>query len=168
VNDADAGEFTTFVAARSPSLLRTAYLLTGSDQAAEDLLQTALLATLRHWRRIRDRDSLEAFVRRVMVNERRSWFRRRTSSEVTVATIHDWPTVDVHARVEDSELLQRALLTLPQRQRATLVLRFFDDLPEAEVANILGCSVGTVKSQTSKGLAKLRGLLTEIDERCQL
>jgi RNA polymerase sigma-70 factor (sigma-E family) len=168
VNDADAGEFTAFVTARSPSLLRTAYLLTGSDQAAEDLLQTALLSTLRHWRRIRDRESLEAFVRRVMVNERRSWFRRRASTEITVATIHDQPAPDAHAQVDDAELLQRALLTLPQRQRATLVLRFFDDLSEAEVAHILGCSVGTVKSQTSKGLARLRGLLAEIDERCQL
>ena len=168
MNEAEEGEFAAFVAARSHALLRTAYLLTGDDQAAEDLLQTALLSTLRHWRRIRDRESLEAFVRRVMVNERRSWFRRRASSEITVATIHDRPGPDVHARVDDGELLQRALLTLPQRQRATLVLRFFDDLSEAEVATILGCSVGTVKSQTSKGLARLRGLLTEIDERCQL
>jgi RNA polymerase sigma-70 factor (sigma-E family) len=166
VNDTDAVEFTAFVVARSPSLLRTAFLLTGDDRAAEDLLQTALLSTLRHWRRIRERESLDAFVRRVMVNERRSWFRRRASSEVTVAAVEDRPGPDVHSRVDDAELIRRALLSLPPRQRATLVLRFFDDLAEAEVANILGCSVGTVKSQTSKGLARLRGLLTEIDERC--
>lgn len=166
MNDADAAEFTAFVVARSPSLLRTAYLLTGDERAAEDLLQTALLSTLRHWRRIRERESLEPFVRRVMVNERRSWFRRRASTEVTVASVEDRPGPDVHARVDDGELIRRALLSLPPRQRATLVLRFFDDLAEAEVANILGCSVGTVKSQTSKALARLRGVLTDVDERC--
>jgi RNA polymerase sigma-70 factor (ECF subfamily) len=168
VNATDAEEFTAFVATRSPALLRTAFMLTGDDRAAEDLLQTALLATVRHWRRIRERESLEAFVRRVMVNERRSWFRRRQSGEVAVAEIVESMTPDFTGRSADADLVSRALLTLPHRQRATVVLRFFDDLSEAEVASILGCSVGTVKSQTSKALIKLRAALVNIDERCEL
>src|SRR4051794_40845451 len=159
MNDAEAEEFSAFVAGRSPALLRTAYLLTGDAHAAEDLLQAALLQTLRHWRRIRDRQSLDAFVRQVMTNERRAWFRRRSSGEVaTGVDRHVDVTLgpDESHRVDDLDELRRALDSLTRRQRATVVLRYFDDLSEAEVAAILGCSVGTVKSQTSKALAKLR------------
>jgi RNA polymerase sigma-70 factor (sigma-E family) len=167
VRGSDAEEFTAFVLARSPALLRTAYLLTGDEAAAEDLLQSALLATLRHWRRIRDRESLDSFVRRVMVNERRSWFRRRASTEVIVAEVSDIAVPDPTAGLGQADAVRRALLALPLRQRATVVLRYYDDLAEAEVASILGCSVGTVKSQTSKGLATLRSLLVEAGERVQ-
>jgi RNA polymerase sigma-70 factor (sigma-E family) len=167
MNAVDSEEFTAFVVARSPALLRVAYLLTGNERAAEDLLQSALLATLRHWGRIRDRDSLDAFVRRVMVNERRAWFRRRTSGEVVSADVVDVPISDVVERLGDVDVVRRALLDLPRRQRAVVVLRYFDDLPEAEVARILGTSVGTVKSQTSKALVKLRLALGQPTiERC--
>jgi RNA polymerase sigma-70 factor, ECF subfamily len=167
VTGGEAEEFTAFVLARSPSLLRTAYLLTGDRASAEDLVQTALLSTLRHWRRIRDRESLESFVRRVMVNERRSWFRRRASTEVVIAEVSDVAVQDETTRLGDVDVVRRALLALPRKQRSTVVLRYFDDLSEAEVASILGCSIGTVKSQTSKGLSTLRSLLVEADERVQ-
>jgi DNA-directed RNA polymerase specialized sigma24 family protein len=100
VTDDEAEEFSAFVAGRSPALLRTAYLLTGDAHAAEDLVQTALLRTLRHWRRIRDRQSLDSFVRQVTVNERLAWFRRRSSSEV--ATGVDQHPDDVAARAPTS------------------------------------------------------------------
>ena len=158
----DVEEFTQFVHGRSPALLRTAFLLTSGDaHAAEDLLQAALLQTLRHWRSIRDRQSLERFVRQVMVNERRSWFRRRASSELvrdlrSETSQHDPASARALQQVDDGNVLGPALASLPRRQRVVVVLRYFDDLPEHEVALIMGCSVGTVKSQTSKALAKLR------------
>lgn len=169
MNPSEADEFTHFVQGRSTALLRTAYLLTAGDaSAAEDLLQTALLQTLRHWRRIRERESIERFVRQVMVNERRAWFRRRASSEVvTDAAPHRPDPAGDRAlqRVEDGDALWPALSSLPRRQRAVVVLRYFEDLPEDEVALILGCSVGTVKSQASRALAKLRLALTPTEIR---
>jgi RNA polymerase sigma-70 factor (sigma-E family) len=160
---ADAELFTAFVTARSAALLRTAYLLTGDERAAEDLLQSALLKTLQHWRRIRDHESLDGFVRRVMVNERRSWHRRKSSHEVVTDAMQDQPGLDGAGDIAEADMVRRALMALPHRQRATLVLRFFEDLPEADVAAALGCSVGTVKSQTSKGLAHLRTALRALE-----
>lgn len=159
---ADEDEFSLFVAGRSRALLRTAYLLTGDAHAAEDLLQVALMRTLRHWNRIRDRESLDAFVRQVMVNEHRSRLRRRSSREVPsddVALAADVPHHGDAAQVDDSIELARALASLTPRQRATVVLRFYEDLSEPEVARILRCSVGTVKSQTSRALARLRAVV---------
>jgi len=168
MNAIDVEEFSAFVTARSGALLRTAYLLTGDERAAEDLLQSALLAVLRHWDRIRDRGSLDAFVRRVMVNERRAWFRRRSSGEVATGRIVDSPDRDVYTDLDTGDVVRQALMALPQRQRATVVLRYFEDLSEAEVADLLGCSVGTVKSQSSKALAKLRVTLGHPSERTVL
>lgn len=161
-------EFSDFVRGRSAALLRTAYLLSSGDaHAAEDLLQVALLQTLRHWGQIRERQSVERYVRQVMVNERRAWFRRRASTEVvsdmTTSSHHsltDAASARAVQQVDDGNLLAPALSSLTRRQRAVVVLRYFDDLPESEVAWIMGCSVGTVKSQTSKALAKLRLALT--------
>ncbi len=168
MNRDDVADFTDFVHNGSPALLRTAYLLTAGDaHAAEDLLQAALLQTLRHWSRIRERDSIERFVRQVMVNERRSWFRRKASSELVTDTHPhraDLASVRALQQVDDGNLLGPALASLPRRQRAVVVLRYFDDLPEDEVALIMGCSVGTVKSQTSKALAKLRLALAPRDQ----
>ena len=166
-------EFTLFVEARRASLLRTAYLLTSGDaHAAEDLLQAALLKALRSWGRIRDRDSVERYVRRIMVNERRAWFRRKASGEVVSdlsAPTHrqdaDPAGAQALQRVDDGHLLGPALASLTRRQRAVVVLRYADDLPEEEVAWIMGCSVGTVKSQTSKALAKLRLALATTPSR---
>ena len=159
--------FREFVAARGAALSRSAYLLTGDHQLAEDLLQTALARTAAHWRRVRAGDP-EAYVRRAMINERTSWWRRRRSATEVPA---DTDVLDARpaTRVADASetVLRRmtvtaALARLPARQRAVIVLRFFDDLSEAATADVLGCSVGTVKSQTHDALARLRALAPEL------
>ena len=149
----DAVDFEEFVRARSDALFGTAYLLTGDRHLAEDLLQTALAQAWRTWGGIHS--SHEGFVRRVMVNTYVSWWRRRWNGErpteelpEEAAGSHD------HDRGVD---LRNAVRRLPKRQRAVVVLRYFEDLPEREVADILGCSVGTVKSQAHRALAKLGG-----------
>ena len=143
--------FEEFVAARSAALLRTAYLLTRDHGLAEDLLQTALTKAYLAWSRIET--SPEAYVRRIMVTTFSSWWRRKWRGET--------PTDDLpeHAVVEGRDHpgdLWDAIGRLPHRMRAVLVLRYFEDLTEAQTAELLGVSVGTVKSQTSKALAKLR------------
>jgi RNA polymerase sigma-70 factor (sigma-E family) len=150
------GDFEAFVLARSPALLRTAHLLTGDQGHGEDLLQQALERLYRHWRRI-DGDP-EGWVRRTMVNLATDRWRRRARrpQEVGRALPDRAAAGDPHGAVEDRYDLVLALRTLTARQRAVLVLRYFDDLPEAQVAALLGCSVGTVKSTSSKALARLR------------
>jgi RNA polymerase sigma-70 factor (sigma-E family) len=161
----DAGaedEFREFVLARSPALLRFAYALAGDRGLAEDLLQVALLKTYRQWRRLRDTDNPDAYVRRVMANQRISWWRRRRVTEA------DRPVPDGAAPPdpgpEQRDELWQALRQLPPRTRAVVVLRYWEDLSETEVARILGCSIGTVKSQASRGLSRLRAVLTD-DQR---
>ena len=151
----DTDGFTSFVAERSSALLRTAYLLTGDRGHAEDLLQTALLKTYRHWAWIRQQDRPEAFVRKVMVNSQRMQWRRRTVVEHSVADVPDRPLPHASGGV-DHEGIWQDLAGLPPRMRAVLVLRYWEDLSERETAEVLGCSVGTVKSQTSRGLSRLR------------
>jgi RNA polymerase sigma-70 factor (sigma-E family) len=151
--------FREFVLARGPALSRTAYLLTGDRVAAEELVQSALVKTATHWRRVTSAGNPEAYVRRIMANERIGWWRRFGRREVPVAALPDDPGVDqseVAARRID---LATALAQLPARQRAVVVLRFYEDMSEADTAATLGCSVGTVKSQTSAALAKLRRLV---------
>lgn len=152
--DAEA-DFAEFVAARQQALLRFAYLLTSDHHAAEDLVQTALAKTYLSWHRLRDRGSLDAYVRRIIVNEnasiwRRAWKRRERSTEVLPEMPVDDPDTD------RQDVMWRLVQTLPERQRAAVVLRFYEDLSEAQTAQILGCSVGTVKSQTSRALSRLR------------
>ena len=149
-------EFTAFVAARGRALLRTAYLLTGDHQAAEDLVQTALAKVYVVWPRVRAKEAVEAYVRRTMVTTHVSWWRRRWRGEVPTEHLPERPAPDPYASVGDAASLRAALDRLPRRQRAVVVLRYWEDLPEAEVADLLGCSVGTVKSQASRALAKLR------------
>ncbi|MDN5853021.1 MAG: SigE family RNA polymerase sigma factor [Actinomycetia bacterium] len=153
VSDADA-TFDSFVRERLPHLLRFGRVLTGSDEAAADLVQDALERTIMHWERVESRDDPEGYVRRVMVNRNISIWRRLRRERIT-DTIPDDGYVD---RPRDSELWE-ALLTLPPRQRAVIALRYYEDKTEAEVAAILGCSVGTVKSQASKAITKLRALV---------
>ncbi|MFG3578247.1 SigE family RNA polymerase sigma factor [Micromonospora chersina] len=147
--------FDEFVATRSPRLLRTAFLLTRDWALAEDLLQTALARAWEAWRRIEG--DPEPYVRRIIVNANASWWRRRWRGEVPTA---DLPEVaaeaDRYSGLDDRDRLWRALGRLPRRQRAVLVLRYFDDLSDAEIAEVLHCSVGTVKSQASRAVAKLR------------
>lgn len=149
-------DFRSYVAARSPALLRTAYLLTGSRPDAEDLLQTALAKTYLAWGRIREREAVDGYVRKVMVNTQTSFWRRRRVDERPTDEVPERPGRDVAADLDLHDALWTALATLPKRQRAMVVLRYYEDLPEAEVARVLGVSVGTVKSTTSRALAKLR------------
>ncbi|GAA4697973.1 SigE family RNA polymerase sigma factor [Nocardioides conyzicola] len=144
--------FDDFVAARSSRLLRTAYLLTHDHALAEDLLQTALTKAWFAWSRI-DAEP-EPYVRRILVNTYATWWRRRWNGERPYADLPETPAPDDAA--EEQQDLWAATGRLPRRQRAVIVLRFAEDLSEAETARILGISAGTVKSQTSKALAKLR------------
>ncbi|MEV0720789.1 SigE family RNA polymerase sigma factor [Asanoa sp. NPDC050611] len=147
--------FDEFVVSRSPRLLRVAYLLTRDWALAEDLLQTALARAWEAWARI-DGDA-EPYVRRIIVNTYASSWRRRWRGELPTADLPE-PAgpADPHRGLDDRDQLWRALGRLPRRQRAVLVLRFFEDLAEAEIAEALGCSIGTVKSQASRAMAKLR------------
>ncbi|MFD9390613.1 SigE family RNA polymerase sigma factor [Streptomyces sp. NPDC060000] len=150
--------FQEFVRARWPRLVRTAYLLTGDVHHAEDLTQTALAKAYRSWRRISRSDNPEAYVRRMLVSCNSDRFRKRRVTEALTAAPPERAGRDEGAgRVEERGSLLAGLAQLPPRQRAVVVLRYWEDLSEAEVAEVLGCSPGTVKSQASKGLAKLRG-----------
>jgi len=162
VDDQALEDFRSYVTARSAALLRTAYLLTGDRRDAEDLLQTALAKTFLSWERIRDREALDGYVRRVMVNTQTSFWRRRRVDERPTDEVPERPARDVTADVDLHDALWTALAALPRRQRAVVVLRYYEDLSEAATADVLGVSVGTVKSTTSRALAKLRssGLLT--------
>jgi RNA polymerase sigma-70 factor (sigma-E family) len=152
--------FEDYVRARSTALLRTAYLLTGDRGHAEDLLQSVLTKVARRWSGIAE--SPDAYVRRALANTAYNRWRRRRPTETSLD--RDKPsTYDAIAVIDLRDQLVRGLMRLPRRQRAVLVLRYFDDLSEQETAVALGCSVGTVKSQASRGLARLRGLVTDND-----
>lgn len=155
-----ASAFDAMVDAHARALLRTAYLLTGDPYLAEDLLQTALAKTWARWRTIRDTDRADAYVRRVMATTCTAWWRRRWRAEVPTREVPDVPQpYDPAAAADHRDELARALALLTPRQRATVVLRFYEDLSEADVAAALGCSVGTVKSTTSRSLSILRAAL---------
>ena len=151
------GDFSDYVAARSRALLRTAYLLTGDWHRAQDLVQTSLERCWPRWRRVRAGGDPDAYVRRAMLNTFRSDARRRWRGEVPTGEPPEHAQVgDAHAVVELRHALLAAVLGLPPRQRSVLVLRFFDDLTEAQTAAALCCGVGTVKSSASRALAALR------------
>jgi RNA polymerase sigma-70 factor (sigma-E family) len=149
-------EFAEFVRRWSPALLRVAFLLTSDRGEAEDLLQTALLKTSTHWGRLSDRDAAYAYVRRVIVTTHTSWLRRRRVHEVLLDQL---PDRGVESPAVEAGRALRALEDLPPRMRAVVVLRWYEGLTEAETAEALGCSLGSVKSQASRGLARLRLLL---------
>ncbi|MEW9528717.1 SigE family RNA polymerase sigma factor [Microbispora sp. NPDC049125] len=153
---ADRSEYDAFVAVAWQRLLRTAYLLSRDWAVAEDLVQTALIKAWLAWPRIQDEP--EAYVRKIIVNVHVSWWRRRRRQvEVTTGSPPDRTgAADDMGRADERDVVWQALGRLPARQRAVVVLRFFEDMTEAQAAETLGCSVGTVKSQTSKALAKLR------------
>jgi RNA polymerase sigma-70 factor (sigma-E family) len=164
---AEGIEFQDFVLARRRSLLRTAWLLTGDWHTAEDLVQTALVRCYPHWKRVAA-DNPDAYVRRAIINVHASSWRRRWRGEIPTATVADSATqTDQYADADERRILIAALQALPPRQRATVVLRFFDDLTETDTAMALGCSVGTVKSQTAKALAALRANGVLIDSRAK-
>jgi RNA polymerase sigma-70 factor (sigma-E family) len=149
-------EFHEFVTSRGRSLLHSAYLLTGNLADAEDLMQSALAKTYQAWDRIEDRKALDGYVRRAMVNTHISWWRRRKLDEYPTDDLPDQPVDDATVTSETHDALRRAIDRLPQRMRAAVVLRFFEDMTEAEVADVLGVSQGTVKSTVSRAVAKLR------------
>ena len=151
--------FDVMVDAHGRALLRTAFLLTGDPHLAHDLLQTALVKTWTRWGSIRDDEAGPAYVRAVMVTTNVAWWRRKWRAEVPTYDLPDQAGADAYDGVHARDEIGRALAGLTPRQRAAVVLRFYEDLPEAEVAAILGCSVGTVKSTTSRALATLRAAL---------
>lgn len=151
-------DFVAFVDARSAALLRTARLLTAGDQhAAEDLVQTALEKAYVAWPRIQRKGAEEAYVRSIMTRAAIDRTRQRARrGEVVTDEVPDQP---VHAvGPEDRDHVFALLAALPPRQRAVMVLRYYDDLSEAQIATTLGCSPGTVKAHASRALATLRGL----------
>ena len=155
--------FWEFVASRRQHLVRTAYLLAGDHGLAEDFVQDALIRAHRNWRRIERADQPEVYVRRIVVNLVNSWWRRALRHRTHVAwQVPDRPDErDGHAAVEREDELWRALAVLPAGMRTVIVLRYYEDLTEAETAALLGKSLGTVKSQSSRGLARMRELLSE-------
>ena len=157
---AEAAFFEEFVAMRSPRLLRTCFLLTRDHAAAEDLLQTALAKAWLAWRRLEG--DPEAYVRRIIVNEFTSAWRRKWRSEVPTEVLPEDASgdrsggPDAMGQVDARDQVWTALGRLPRRQRAVVVLRFYEDLSEEQTAAVLGITVGTVKSQSSKALANMR------------
>lgn len=148
-------EFRTYVLSRGAALLRVATQLTGNPSDAEDLLQSALTKTYLAWDRIKDRASLDSYVRRAMVNINISWWRRRRVEEYPAEELPEVPIQhDPRHRYDE---LEQALDRLPARQRTAIVLRYYEDMTEPEIAKTLGISVGTVKSTVSRAMAKLRG-----------
>ena len=157
-DDRAAGELERFLTERADQLMRTAMLLTGSRETGQDLLQTALERLLRHWRTL-DGDP-EAYLRRTLYNLAADGFRRqgRLQGKLLLLRAAAPPAADATAEVDLRDALVRLLLELPPRQRAVLVLRYWDELTEAETAATLGWPEGTVKSATSRGLRRLREL----------
>jgi RNA polymerase sigma-70 factor (sigma-E family) len=160
--------FDAFVAARTGALLRSAYLLTGDQQLAEDLVQAALVKASLRWGRIVSKGPPEAYVRTVLYREHVSWWRRNSRNKVVEVLAAELPEPrrpggpDFVDALAESDRVRAALLRLPPRQRAVLVLRYFEDRPEGEVAAMLGCSVGTVRSHNARGLARLRQVVPQM------
>jgi RNA polymerase sigma-70 factor (sigma-E family) len=153
-------EYVEYVTARLPALRRLGYLLCGSEDIADDLVQQTITSLYVHWRKASAAAHMDAYVRQMLVHvfldeKRRSWSRVRLTDAPPDGPAREAPSV------EDRMVLRAALRKVPRRQRAVLVLRFLYDLPVPEVATLLRCSEGTVKSQTSHGLAALRRLLGE-------
>ncbi|HUC57695.1 MAG TPA: SigE family RNA polymerase sigma factor [Streptosporangiaceae bacterium] len=156
-------EFGLFVAARSASLCRTAYLLTGDWQAGEDLVQEALARTYLRRRRLRNGSALEPYTRKVLLSLFLTSRRRLWRNELPYAELPSQPVSGEMDEVTDRAGLWQALGELPSQQRAVLVLRYFEDLSEADIATMLGCSPGTVKSHASRGLDRLRKTASVIE-----
>ena len=152
-------EFTEYMQGRWAQLVRLGYGLTGDQHLAEDLAQTALSRAYASWSRVRRTGNPDAYVRRIMVNANSGRFRKRRVSERLTGDVPDTAAVAAPGLSDDRAPLMAALMALPYGQRAAVVLRYWMDMSETEAAQALGCSVGNVKSQASRALAKLR--LTE-------
>jgi RNA polymerase sigma-70 factor (sigma-E family) len=162
-------EFAAYMTARQPSLLRTAYLLTGDQHTAEDLVQTALAKLYLSWDKVQHRELVDGYVRRILVNEhnslwRRAWKRRELSSDTLP---DDQGSYDRHDD-GSSGALWEFVQTLPRRQRAVIVLRYYEGMSEADIAETLRIRPGTVKSAASAAMARLRSTLTETVTEIQI
>ena len=159
-DDGPAEESTTFeayAAARGAALVRFAMLLTGDGHRAEDLVQEALTKAYFRWARIRQSDNPDVYLRRLVINGSRSWWRRRANRETPGLGLTELSAPgDLGADAAARDELWRLIAALPDQQRAVVVLRYFADLTEAQIAEAMGCSVGTVKSQHAKALTTLR------------
>jgi RNA polymerase sigma-70 factor (sigma-E family) len=153
--------FDEFVNTRGPALLRFAYLLTGNAHQAEDLVQEALARSHPRWDRVERYEVPEAYVRKAVLRQYLSWRRRRSSTEVVVATMHDSMAVsmDETDRIVVREQLWQLLVQLPRMQRAVLVLRYFEDRDDDDIAGLLGCARATVRVHAARGLQRLRAVL---------
>ncbi|WP_300400873.1 SigE family RNA polymerase sigma factor [Nocardioides sp.] len=160
-SEAERVDFEEFVRGRRRALLRTAYLLTGQHADAEDLVQAALIKAVPHWRKISDNP--EPYVRRILARESVSRWRRRRWREISSDDLPDGALQDPDVAARED--LRRALAGLAPRQRAVIVLRYFEDLSEAETADSLGIAVGTVKSQTRDALRVLRERMPALGDR---
>jgi RNA polymerase sigma-70 factor (sigma-E family) len=151
-------DFETYVEARTGALLRLAYLLTGDRHLAEDLVQEVLGRAHRRWPRIGRTENPHAYVRRMIVNQHVSWRRRRSSTEIPLApaSVPESASAAADDRVLQRDVTWRALQRLPARQRAVLVLRYYEDLTDAEIAVTLDAAVGTVRSLAARAFARLR------------
>jgi len=165
VNATERQQFEEFMTSRWPGLVRLAFGLTGDRWLAEDLAQTALASAYASWRRVRRADDPDAYVRRILINASKSRWRRHHVSEHPAATAPEAALPDPTSSVDDRSALLGALQELPQRQRAVVVLRYLEDLTDAQAAALLGCSASTVRSQAARALAKLRasGALADTD-----
>jgi RNA polymerase sigma-70 factor (sigma-E family) len=163
VLDADRPSFEAYVQARTVGLSRTAYLLTGDHHLAEDLVQQTFLRVAGRWHRLAAGGDPDPYVRKVLYHQHISWWRQRTR-RVTHVRLGDadLPLPDCADQVSVTVAVRRALAKLGPRQRAALVLRYFEDRTEAETAEVLGCRIGTVKSQVRDGLSRLRTLAPEL------
>ena len=155
----EAQAFTEFMSVSSASLFRTAYLIVGDHQLAQDLLQESLIKTYVAWPRLRDVSKAEAYTRKTIVTTAISWRRRRSFHERPTNLLPDTAVPDPGEAVTSHVSMVAQLRTLPPRQRAAIVLRYYEDLSEARTAEVMGCSVGAVKSHVSTGLGRLRDRL---------
>jgi RNA polymerase sigma-70 factor (sigma-E family) len=152
--------FADYVRERGEHQMRVAVLLTGDWHAAEDLVQASLVKLYRVWPRLDTDTDPDAYLRRIMINTHRSWWRARWRRETPAAVLPERSSgEDIADRQALGALVRQALAGLPRQQRTVLVLRYWEDLPEADVAGLLGCSVGTVKTHAHRGLRALRDLL---------
>lgn len=151
-------DFEEFAVAALPALLRFGVVLTGDRHRADDVVQAALVKTMRRWPHI-DHSQPTAYVRRAMVNTHLSWWRSRSRESRIPDTFDVAAAGDAVSTYDDQDQLARALAVLPPRQRAVVVLRYYEGLSEAEIADVLGCARGTVKSQAAKALRTLRRTL---------
>ena len=161
MQNSDEERFTEFVRAHTDSLFRTAFLMTGDYQRAEDVLQSALVRIYQRWPRIDSMASPLAYARKEVVSQASSWWRRRSSRESPLQSVEDRPSHDRTDAVADHDRVWRAVLSLPPRQRAVTVLRYYEDLSEAQIAATLGIAPGTVKSNSHAANRRLAQLLDE-------